>query len=246
MQATKIPTKAFLLAAGVGTRLRPITNPIPKCLVPIKGKPLLGIWLDVFRKFNIREVVINLHAHADAVRQYVAESSDGLDVLFFEEPALLGSAGTLAANQGWVKRETSFWVFYADVLTNVDLEKMHRFHQRHKSLMTLGVYEVEDPGRCGIAVIDERGMIRHFVEKPKVPLGNLAFSGLMITNPGIFDIIPPKRPADLGFDIFPHLTRRMYAYRIRDYLLDVGTMENYKAAQAAWPGLAPSEGVRTC
>jgi mannose-1-phosphate guanylyltransferase len=164
-----------------------------------------------------------------------------LDVLFFEEPVLLGSAGTLAASQGWVRRETSFLVFYADVLTNVDLEKMYRFHQRHKSLTTLGVYEVSDPGRCGIAAVDERGMIRRFVEKPKIPLGNLAFSGLMIANPGIFDLIPPKRPADLGFDVLPRLAGRMYAYRIRDYLLDVGTVENYKAAQATWPGLTPAK-----
>src|ERR1700688_3378395 len=101
--------KAFLLAAGNGTRLRPITNTIPKCLLPIRGLPLLGIWLEMCRRFGIHEVLINVHAHTTAVREYIEKTDHEVTVKLFEEPTLLGSAGTLAANREWVSRENMFW-----------------------------------------------------------------------------------------------------------------------------------------
>src|SRR6266496_1813946 len=107
--------KAFLLAAGEGTRLRPITNSIPKCLVPIRRQPLLGIWLELCRESGIDEVLINLHSHGDSVRQFLAEDDCGVRVTLSEEPVLLGSAGTIAANRAWVESDAHFFVFYADV-----------------------------------------------------------------------------------------------------------------------------------
>jgi mannose-1-phosphate guanylyltransferase len=115
--------KAFLLAAGEGTRLRPLTDSIPKCLVPIRQKPLLEIWLQLCARSGIREVLINLHSHADAVRSFVAGRDFGVQIRLFEEPRLLGSAGTIAANRAWVQPDPYFWVFYADVLTNMNLSK---------------------------------------------------------------------------------------------------------------------------
>jgi mannose-1-phosphate guanylyltransferase len=99
------------------------------------------------------------------------------------------------------------------------------------------VYEVPDPRRCGIVTADEEGVIQQFVEKPEHPAGNLAFSGLMIGTPELLDVIPAAIPADIGFHVLPQLTGRMIAYPIGDYLLDIGTMENYEKAQATWPGL---------
>jgi mannose-1-phosphate guanylyltransferase len=230
--------KAFLLAAGHGTRLRPITDKIPKCLVPIQGVPMLTIWMALFKKIGVTEVLINLHAHADAVRMFLQERGQvDVRVRVAEEKQLLGSAGTLRANRKWVEGDDLFWVFYADVLHCADLPAMLRLHRERGLAATLGVYEVPDPSRCGIVTANSQGVIDDFVEKPSHPTSNLAFSGLMIGTQEVLDVIPDSIPADIGFHVLPKLTGKMVAFPIRDYLIDVGTMENYQKAQATWPGL---------
>lgn len=229
--------KAFLLAAGLGTRLRPLTNTTPKCLLPVRGVPMLSLWLDLCHRHGIREVLINSHAHSGQVRNYVAAHRNGVKATVVDEPALLGSAGTIAANREWVAGERCFWILYADVLTNANLGGMMRFHQQHLQLATLGGYAVPDPERCGIMQVDSGGVVQRFVEKPKTPMGRLAFSGLMIADAALLDKIPARRPADLGFDVLSRLGGKMAAWAISDYLLDIGTIENYELAQKTWPGL---------
>jgi mannose-1-phosphate guanylyltransferase len=229
--------KAFLLAAGHGTRLRPLTDSIPKCLVPIRGVPLLQIWMDLCRKNGISEILINLHAHATVVRTFLQENRSGMKVTISEEAVLLGSAGTLLANRRWVGSDPEFWVFYADVLTTASLSALLDVHHCQNKLATLGLYEVPDPRRCGIVSLDENGTVLDFVEKPEFPSTNLAFCGIMIANRGLLDVIPEKIPADIGFHVLPKLSGQMAAYRLSDYLLDIGTLENFKLAQTTWPGL---------
>lgn len=228
--------KAFLLAAGHGTRLRPITDTIPKCLVPIQGVPLLALWLECCKRLGIEEVMINLHAHAAPVREFLRRHADAVAVRIVEEPELLGSAGTLRANRDWIGSENLFWIFYADVLNCADLEGMLLRHRERSPVATLGVYQVSDPRRCGIVTTDKDGVIEQFVEKPADPDGNWAFSGLMIGTPEMLEVIPEDTPADIGFHVLPRLTGRMIAFPIHDYLIDIGTMENYQKAQATWPG----------
>lgn len=229
--------KAFLLAAGHGTRLRPLTNETPKCLVPIRGTPLLSIWLRLCKQYGIDEILINIHAHAAAVREFLRNNADGVRAQLIEEEQLLGSAGTLRYNREWVAGEDLFWVFYADVLCRPNLGEMLRVHLQKSPAATLGVYEVPDPSRCGIVSTDADGMIRQFVEKPSFPTGNLAFSGVMIGTQQVIDVIPDEVPADIGFHVLPRLVGRMLAYPIGSYILDIGTMENYQTAQNTWPGL---------
>jgi mannose-1-phosphate guanylyltransferase len=230
--------KAFLLAAGQGTRLRPLTDSVPKCLVPIRNRPLLNIWLELLRRNGIQEVLINVHAHAQVVRDYLKGGSHGLRISLFEEPALLGGAGTIRANRSWVASDSFFWVFYADVLTNARLDEMRTFHCSHSGVATLGVYEDPHPERCGIMLVDKDRRITDFVEKPRAPRSRLAFSGLMIGTPALLDALPDASPADLAFDVLPQLAGQMFAFPVRDYLLDVGTLENYELAQKTWPGLS--------
>lgn len=206
-------------------------------MVPVRGVPLLEIWLQTCRHFGINEVLINLHAHAESVRLYLRQNANGVKVRVAEEPELLGSAGTLRANRDWVASEESFWIFYADVLNRADLENMMKLHQIRKPAATVGVYRVSHPERCGIVTVSDDGMIREFVEKPAQPTGNLAFSGLMIGTPELVALIPEQVPADIGFHLLPRLTGRMLAFPINDYLIDIGTMENYLTAQTTWPGL---------
>jgi mannose-1-phosphate guanylyltransferase len=229
--------KAFLLAAGEGTRLRPITNLVPKCMVPIRGVPMLSIWLRACEAIGIDEILINVHAHADAVKQFAGSAGSRVRIRVAEEQVLLGSAGTLRANRHWVESEECFWIFYADVLNQADLKGMLRQHRLREPVATIGVYEVPDPRRCGIVSLRHDGMVEQFVEKPETPMGNLAFSGLMIGTPEMLDAIPDQVPADIGFHVLPKLAGKMLAYPIQDYLIDVGTLENYQKAQDTWPGL---------
>ena len=230
--------KAFLLAAGHGTRLRPLTNSIPKCLVPIAGVPMLQIWLAICRRYGIDEILINLHAHADAVRSAVAHFQSGIKVHVSEEAVLLGSAGTVRAHRDWVEAETCFWILYADVLTNADLRQMLDAHLTRPLAATIGLYRVGDPSRCGIVSFDDHFLVHEFVEKPENPKSNWAFSGLLLATQELIDAIPPKTPADLGFDVLPNLVGRMLAYPVSNYLMDIGTLETYQLAQATWPGLS--------
>ena len=232
--------KAFLLAAGQGTRLRPITNELPKCLVPIRGVPLLQIWMAICRQAGIGEVAINLHSHADTVRNWVNNHRNGISMRLIEEHTLLGSAGTVLANRDWVISEPCFWILYADVLTiSSFFPRMLEFHLAHRPVATLGLYEVPDPSRCGVVTFDEKMVIHDFQEKPVNPKSRWAFSGVVIGTPALLDQIPSRYPVDFGFEVLPRLTGQMLAYPISDYLLDIGTLENYQAAQASWPGLAP-------
>jgi len=230
--------KAFLLAAGHGTRLRPLTDHTPKCLLPVGGVPLLRIWLELCAIHAIDEVLVNIHSHPEAIREYLAkENGHGLRVEVSEERVLLGSAGTLLANREFVAGEECFWILYADVLTNADLSAMLAVHRSSKLLATLGLYEVPDPTRCGIVKLDEAGIIREFVEKPAVPASRLAFTGVMLAGPEVLDLIPRLPEADIGFHLLPRLVDHMVGHRIGEFLMDIGTMENYSVAQTTWPGL---------
>jgi mannose-1-phosphate guanylyltransferase len=229
--------KAFLLAAGLGTRLRPLTDSTPKCLLPIRGVPMLEIWLALCHRHGIDMVLINTHEHGERVRNYLAAHKNGVKTKVIDEPVLLGSAGTILANRDWVAGEESFWIIYADVLTNANLSQMMQFHRKHRAVATLGGYEVPDPERCGIMEVSEEGQVESFVEKPQNPRGSLAFSGILLADTCVFRAIPKIVPADLGFDVFPRLAGKMFAYPISDYLLDIGTIRNYELAQKSWPGL---------
>jgi mannose-1-phosphate guanylyltransferase len=229
--------KAFLLAAGYGTRLRPLTDKIPKCLLPIQGTPMLQIWLETCRRFAIDEILINIHAHAEAVYEFLRKCPHGSKVRVVEEEELLGSAGTLLRNREWVNSEDCFWVFYADVLTRPDLSAMLRLHRARTPAATIGAYHVSDPGRCGILDIAGDGTVVDFVEKPACPRSNFAFSGLLLGTQSLLDAIPLKQPVDLGFDVLPRLVGRMVAFPISTFLMDIGTMENYQIAQRTWPRL---------
>jgi len=233
--------KAFLLAAGNGTRLRPLTNNVPKCLLPIQGVPLLEIWLNNCKIAGITDVLVNTHAHAEHIRHFAATQKTGVRIRIAEEPELLGSAGTLAHNRDFVTGEKAFFILYADVLTNIDLRRLFEFHQQKRFPATLGIYQVPDPTRCGIVTIDETAVIQEFVEKPSEPVSNWAFAGVMIAGPELFDFLPAQRPADLGFDVLPRMIGKMGAYRISEFLLDIGTLSNYQHAQESWPGLAQSQ-----
>jgi mannose-1-phosphate guanylyltransferase len=229
--------KAFLLAAGLGTRLRPLTDTIPKCLIPVCEKPLLGWWLDLFRKYGVEEVLINLHHLPEQVRTYVAAQPGDIKIHLVYEERLLGSAGTLRANRWFVEDEQEFLVCYADNLTSVSLADFLVFHRAHKKDFSMALFRAQNPRACGIATIDADHVVTSFTEKPENPRSDLANAGIYLSTPAILDMIPPLPTADIGYHLLPQLVGKMAGWEMDDFLIDVGTMENLQKARDSWPGL---------
>lgn len=237
-------SKAFLLAAGQGTRLRPLTDHTPKCLVPIDGQPLLSIWLDFCERLGVQEVLINTHHLAGQLSDWAAKQKSALKIRLFHEEVLLGSAGTLAANRAFVGDDSNFYVFYADNLVRTDLSRLRSTHRENSGVVTMGLFETPRPQDCGIVTLDDDGRIISFEEKPVHPRSNLAFAGLLIASTSLFDWLPQptypdrsngtSRAADLGKEILPKLVGKMWGARLEGYLLDIGTPENYARALREW------------
>jgi mannose-1-phosphate guanylyltransferase len=225
----------FLLAGGLGTRLRPLTNHIPKCLVPVRGRPLIDYWFDLFDGLGVDEVLVNVHHLPDLVEAHFVGHPWQDRVRLFQEPELLGSAGTVRANHDFVG-DDDFLVCYADNLTDTDLSVIWKRHQLGDSVLTMGLFHTPFPKECGIATLDDEGLIVDFVEKPEKPASDLANAGIYAVSSGIFEVIgdqPP--PVDFGFDAIPKLIGRMAGIAIDGFLMDVGTPERYEAVQRLWP-----------
>jgi len=226
--------KAFLLAAGFGTRLKPITNDIPKCLAPINGKPLLYNWLDILEKEKIDEVLINSHYLSEKVEEAIEKRENKIKIHHIFEEYLLGTAGTILSNRDFVKDEDNFYILYGDNLTNVSLSKLYDFHKSVNSIYTTYVYETNVPEEKGIFLADEdTGKVLDFEEKPKHPKSNLANAGIGILNKQIFDYFDNNNQ-DFGREILPKLTNKMYVLRSENYIQDIGTLNDYYKAQKDW------------
>jgi len=233
--------KAFLLAAGLGTRLRPITNDTPKCLVPIAGRPLLDIWLDALAKAGVDEVLVNTHHLAEQVEKHVAERAAAPAVRLSHEPQLLGSAGTLRANREFVADEDMFLVINVDNLTDFDLGELTHAHQSATSLATLTVFHTPRPTECGIVEVSGDGRVVGFEEKPTAPRSDLANAGMYAFAPAVLDEICGSLPRDIGFDLLPRLVGRARAITVGDcYFLDIGTPATLARARDDWEGRTAS------
>ena len=227
--------KAFLLAAGVGSRLRPITDTTPKCMLTVDGRPLLEIWLDAFAQAGVDEVLVNLHHLPDVVRSYLATRPGPPAVLTSFEPELLGSAGTLAANRDWVAGEDFFLACNADNLTDFDLRSLIKTQREHRPVATLGVFRSATPSTGGVLEADETGTITSFTEKPEHPVSDLVNAGLYAFTPGLLDQIAGQPPQDIGYHLLPGLVGRAKVVLVDGYFLDIGTPDAYRRACEEWP-----------
>ena len=223
--------KAFLLAAGKGTRLQPLTYHTPKCLVTICGRPLIEYWFDLFELYGIDDILINTSHLSDKVRDYLRGHSRGLNITLTYEETLLGSGGTIKKNRDFVKGEDFFFIFYADNLTNINLAQMMAFHKAHSTDYTLAVFNVPNPHECGIVEMDEQSSILSFKEKPQNPVSNLAFAGIMISSQKLMRYFPERDIFDLGHDVLPFLAGNASGFIIEDYLIDIGTPEKLNQAE---------------
>jgi len=234
--------KAFLLVAGRGERLRPLTDTIPKCLLPINGTPLLQIWLEHLERCGIDEVLINTHwLHAmveDFVEQWSA-THNRMKTILYHETTLLGSAGTILANRDWAG-DAPFFIIYGDNLTRFDLQKMLVFHNTNKQPLTIRVYKGADHKHAGIVCLDKNGIVMDFEEKPQNPKSDLGAGGIYIADSRIFNYFPIQQEGkrsgalDLSYHILPQMTGKMKAYGSKEFSMDIGTPDSYRKAQEVW------------
>ncbi len=233
--------KAFLLAAGLGTRLKPLTDRIPKCLVTVSGKPLLSIWLEICESLAVKEVLINTHHRADQVRTWARTQDSPVGVTLVHEETLRGSAGTVMANRDFVRGSQDFYVFYADNLVHANLHALALAHSQHRGVVTLGLFRTTSPRECGIVALDDSGRVTSFEEKPVTPKSDLANAGIFVAGQEIFDFLTPGRFADFGKDILPNLVGKMWGVSLDGYIRDVGTHDSYQRALEEWPVISRNE-----
>ena len=228
--------KAFLLAGGRGERLRPLTLTCPKCLVPIGGVPLLEIWLDLCAREGIDDVLLNVSHHSDDVREYLRRRNGPPAVRLVIEEEPRGTAGTVSANRAFVIGEESFWIIYADNLTDASLRDMAATHQRHDGILTMGLFHAPVPSAAGIVQLSPEGRIVSFTEKPDNPAGDLANAGIFLARSTLLQELPEWSAGimDFGFDVLPRIVGRMYGHVIEQFLMDVGTPAALAAAETAW------------
>jgi mannose-1-phosphate guanylyltransferase len=232
--------KAFLLAAGLGTRLRPITDSTPKCLLRIGNRTLLDIWLDALAGVGVDEVLLNTHHLAPAVRAHVAARPGAPIVRLYHEPELLGSAGTLLANKDFVAGEDMFLAVNADNLTDFDLDLLVEAHRAGDAIATLTLFRTPTPSACGIVEVTD-GRMTGFVEKPADPPGDLANAGVYAFTPAVLDLIDEPLPRDIGFDLLPRLVGRARAIDMGGaYFIDIGTPAALARARDEWQDRAAS------
>jgi mannose-1-phosphate guanylyltransferase len=230
--------KAILLAAGLGSRLRPVTDSIPKCMVEIDGRPLLDTWLDAFDRAGVDEVLVNLHYLPDVVTAHLAARAGTPTVRTSSEPELLGSAGTLRANRRFVDREEMFLVCYADNLTSFDLNCLIDAHRQWRPIATLTAFHSEHPSAGGVLELGQDGRVIGFTEKPAEPVSDLTNAGMYAFHPAVLDEIGSTLPLDIGYDLLPRLVGRARAVPVECYFRDIGTVEAYQRARKEWPALA--------
>jgi len=230
--------KAMILAAGEGTRLRPLTFETPKVLLSVGGRPLIEHTISWLRSYGIREVAINLHHLGYKIKNFLGDGSNfGMEVAYSPEEILLGTAGGVRRMKQFFN--DTFMVVYGDNLTDFDLSVMIKFHKDKNASATIAVFKVPNLWEVGIVEMAEDGKILSLVEKPEhnLRLGNWANCGIYMLEKEVLSNIPSQGFSDFAYDIFPKLIELglpTYGFKLkpRDYFIDIGTIDKYQKANS--------------
>jgi NDP-sugar pyrophosphorylase family protein len=226
--------RAMVLAAGVGERMRPLTDHLPKPLLPIANRPVMGYVLEHLGRHGFTEVIANLHYRPQEIVEHFGDGSEyGVQLTFSYERELLGPAGGVGQCKSFLGGDT-FLVTGADDLTRMDLTELVSAHRRVGAIASIGLVEVEDTSEYGIVVTDDEGRIQRFVEKPKGEApSRTANTQIYLFEPDVFNFVPPDRFYDWGFHAFPAMVEAgvpFYGFQLDGYWRDIGSIEDYIAA----------------
>jgi mannose-1-phosphate guanylyltransferase/phosphomannomutase len=238
----------MILAAGQGTRLRPLTDAVPKPMIPVAGLPLLARTLRWLGSEGVDEAAINLYHRPQAIPDYFGDEYGGVRLHYFFEDTLRGTAGGVKG-AARIFRDEPFYVIYGDNLISADLRRLRAFHQEKAALVTIALFSHPNPSAAGIVGVDEHGRITAFVEKPPPDevFSDLANAGVYVCEPDVLDQISDAIPLDFGRDVFPDMLLQglpLYGAVLGGYIQDTGTPDQYR--QANWDvldGLAGAPAV---
>lgn len=246
--------KAMVLAAGLGTRLRPLTFELPKPMVPVLDRPVMAHIVDLLDRHGYDDVVANLHYFPDTIRDYFGDR-----LTYREEPELLGTAGGVRNCADFLDDGT-FLIISGDALTDIDLTAFVARHKAAGGIGTLAVKQVENTREFGVVLHDADGRITGFQEKPDPAeaLSNLGNCGMYLFEPEIFDYFPRQPFVDWANDVFPALLANdvpFHIHAIDEYWNDVGSLQELKEGtfdalrgelRVDLLGEEIAEGVRIC
>jgi NDP-sugar pyrophosphorylase family protein len=228
--------KAMIMAAGVGSRLMPMTIDIPKPMIPMANRPLMADTVQLLREHSFTNIIANLHHHADCISNYFGDGrAYGVALEYSREEELLGTAGGVKRCAWFL--DDCFIIVSGDALTDMNLTALVRAHKRHGALATIALKEVQDVENFGIVITDEKGRIQSFQEKPRAreALSRVANTGIYVFEPEIFQYIPVGQFYDFGKQVFPQLVKigaPFYGEIVEDYWCDVGNITTYRQAHA--------------
>ena len=223
------PVRAIIMAGGAGTRLRPLTEDLPKPMLPVGNRPIMEHLLEGLKASGIRQVTVTTHYKPEAIERHFGDGEAfGVQISYVSEAQPMGTGGSLALLEA---PDRPFLVINGDIMTDLDFRAMLDFHQRHSATMTVGVrpYEVQVP----YGVIEAEGVeVKKLSEKPSINL--LVNAGIYLLEPTVYRYLP-KSPAFDMTDVIQRLLhdgQRVVSYPVGGYWLDVGRHEDYAQAQA--------------
>ncbi|MFH1542270.1 MAG: NDP-sugar synthase [bacterium] len=233
--------KAIIIAGGLGTRLRPLTDNVPKPIVPIVNKPFLIHQVEHLIAHGVTEVIVNLHYLSEEIKKLMGDGSRwGIKIFYSIEESPLGTAGAVKNAEQFFGTDPMI-ICNADVLTDLNISALVNFHHEKKAVVTLTLKEVEDPTAFGLVVMDKTGRVTKFLEKPGWDIINQEKSrtinaGTYVCNPSIFAYVPKGKRFMFEHDLYPLLLEKgepIFGYISDSYWLDIGNPEKYKEAHEA-------------
>ena len=222
--------RAILLAAGLGTRLRPLTDSTPKCLVPIKGKPLLDIWCEGLIGAGIEIVLVNLHYKSDVVKEHLATARYADSVVTVFEPTLLGTAGTLIKNRDFFGGDDGI-LLHADNYSEASISDLIEAHQHRPKRcdLTMLAFRTSTPETCGVLEIDAENVLLAMHEKSKQDHGNLANAAVYVLSKKLISELTDE--TDFSNQVIPRYFGKALVVETRETFIDIGNPESFAQAQ---------------
>jgi NDP-sugar pyrophosphorylase family protein len=217
--------QAIIMAGGAGSRLRPLTNSIPKPMVPIIDKPVLELIVRHLKKYDVTDIAMTLGYKSEVIMETFGDGSRyGVDIRYFVEPKPLGTAGGVKNASSFLRGD--FIVISGDAVTDIDISDMYRFHLEKEALITLACKEVDNPAGMGVIKADIDGKIMEFIEKPEHTAEKLVNTGIYIMGVKALELIPDGF-YDFGRNLLPSMKEGLYAYETHSFWSDIGTLASY-------------------
>ena len=223
---------AILLAAGYGKRLKSITKKIPKCLIKINGKALLGIWIERLNVLGVKNILINTHYLSEKVEKFVKNSAYSNKIKTVHEKKLLGTGKTVLKNLNLLNDEDTL-IIHADNFCLDNLKKLILKHNKRpkKCSMTMMIFKCKEPKLYGIVELDKVGIVKKMHEKVKNPPGSIANCAIYVVSNKFFtELKKIKKVKDFSKDILPNFLGKIYTYQTKKPFFDIGTSKYLKEA----------------